>query len=875
MKRKLILLAVLLVCAIGFAQNQITAVSAPATAAVGGNITAGFTYDAAIAGTCQIQLFKTDAAGNIDYSAGTDIVFTSSVPAGIAQTVTGTFTVSNTVAPTNTLPAGQVYKWFYKLTVGGTDYYGSNVETTITSASVVQNQITATSAVVTARVGENIIAGFTYDATADGTCQIQLFKTFADGNINYGAATDVLFVGPISAGTGMTIAPTFIISNTVMPTNTLPAGQVYKWFFKLSVGGTDYYGSNLETTITPGFSSVTVTGTAPFNYVYDGAARSPSFTKTGSTAALTYVYTGTGIAGSSAIAPANAGNYSVTASVASDASYSAASSTATAFTISDVTTWTTTGTPSWDYGTPTALLNAVIDGTYSSMSNGAFTAKKLTVNSSKSLIINSGTNVTVQNEVINNGTLVVENNANLIQVNDVANTGSIIVNRNSNALKRLDYTLWSSPVMGAQTLAGFSPLTSQSPSRFYIYDYTQGTAGLYASVSPSIPFTTGTGYLIRMPNEDPANLGLGTPYYLGSSALTYNGVFTGTPNNGTVTLGIPIPLASNKYYAVGNPYPSTISASAFLLGNTTDGTLYFWRKTNMVANSTGSAYATWTTLGAAASNVAPNDIVPNGTIQVGQGFIVKTGPAATTLAFTNAMRISNNDNQIFKTKQVVQKDRIWLNLTDTNGVFSQALIGYMDGATVGVDNGIDGKYINDSPIALTSKINNEEYTIQGRPTFDVSDVVALNFKTDVAGDYTIAIDHADGLFASGQAIYLVDSKTGTETNLKTSSYNFTAVSGVDNTRFSLKYQKTLKVDDSIFNENSVTAYAKNGTLYVNSGEMAINSIEVYDVQGRLIAERKKVKATTATLENLKANNQVLLVKVSGENNQVVTKKIMN
>ncbi|WP_310560410.1 hypothetical protein [Flavobacterium sp.] len=250
MKRKLLLLAVLLTCVTSFAQNQITATSATAAGVVGGSITAGFTYDALIAGSCQIQLFKTDTAGNIDFSAGTDIVFTSAVAAGTALKIERIFTVSNTVAPTNTLPAGQVYKWFYKLSVAGTDYYGSNVETTITSASVVQNQIIATNAAATAAVGESIIAGFTYDATADGTCQIQMFRTFADGSINYGAGTDVLFLGPITAGTGNTITPTFIISNTVAPTNTLPAGQVYKWFYKLSVAGTDYYGSNVQTTIT-------------------------------------------------------------------------------------------------------------------------------------------------------------------------------------------------------------------------------------------------------------------------------------------------------------------------------------------------------------------------------------------------------------------------------------------------------------------------------------------------------------------------------------------------------------------------------------------------------------------------------------------------
>ena len=176
---------------------------------------------------------------------------------------------------------------------------------------------------------------------------------------------------------------------------------------------------------------------------------------------------------------------------------------------------------------------------------------------------------------------------------------------------------------------------------------------------------------------------------------------------------------------------------------------------------------------------------------------------------------------------------------------------------------------------MNSLINNEEYVIQGRPTFDASDVVPLAFKTTATDNYTIALDHFDGVFAAGQDVYLVDSKTGTETNLKTSSYIFNATVGVDNTRFSLKYQKTLKVDAPVFNENSVRVYKNNSTLYVNSGNVAISNIAVFDIQGRLIAEQKSVKATTAAIHNLKAINQVLIVKIIAENNQEVIKKIVN
>jgi hypothetical protein len=497
--------------------------------------------------------------------------------------------------------------------------------------------------------------------------------------------------------------------------------------------------------------------------------------------------------------------------------------------------------------------------------NADNTARGVFIESGASLTVNAG-NLTVTGGITNNGTLTIENNANLIQTaatNTNSGSGAVTVKRNSNPLKRLDYTLWSSPVTGTQTLAQFSPETSQSPNRFYTYDT---SANAYAATSFTNPFSAGTGYLIRMPNTaDPV-----TP-------AAYPGVFTGTSlNNGNVS----ITTATSGYYAVGNPYPSTIDAAAFLSlpGNTTDGTLYFWRKTNGVANTagtsaTGTGYATWTTFGTAASEAAPNNIIPNGTIQVGQGFIVNS--TGSSLTFTNAMRLGTASTQFFKTKQLAEKSRIWLNLTNTAGVFSQALVGYVDGASLGVDNGIDGKYINDSPIALTSNINNEEYTIQGRPAFDATDVVALNFKTDKAGDYSIAIGQVDGLFAAGQDIYLVDSKTGAETNLKDGAYNFIASAGVDNSRFSLKYQKTLKVTDSDFNENTVIVYKNKGTLYVNSSAKAISSIKVYDVQGRLLAEQKNIKANTATISNLKASNQILIVQVRGEDNSEVTKKVAN
>ena len=521
--------------------------------------------------------------------------------------------------------------------------------------------------------------------------------------------------------------------------------------------------------------------------------------------------------------------------------------------------WETTA---WTDGlTPTASIKTILNDTYSTTANGPFTAKKLTVTSLGSLTINTGTNVTVQNEVINDGALVVENNANLIQVNNTTNAGTIIVNRIGNALFRSDYTMWSSPVLGAQTLGDFSPLTTST--RFYIYDNTLGTNGLYSSVPSTTLFSTGTGYLIRMPNVGTTN------YNAGTETLEYNGVFTGVPNNGDITLAV----TSGSYNAVGNPYPSTLSADLFMSGNgitsNTDA-LYFWRKTN---NPLTSSYATYTTAGGTANSGDPLDIEPNGTIQIGQGFIAKS--TSTSLIFTNSMRTSNNSNQILKTKKI-ERNRIWLNLSNEVTPINQMMVAYMDGATQGIDAAIDGRLFNDSKTALTSLLNNEEFVIQGRSLpFDGSDVVPLAFKTEKPGDYTIAIDHTDGLFANGQDVYLVDSNTGAETNLKTSPYTFTSVSGVDNNRFSLKYQKTLKVDSKSLEENAIIVYKKNGVIYVNSVVKAINKIKVFDIQGRLVVEQNNINENTASIHNMKATNQVLIVQVTLENNKVINKKVEN
>ncbi len=510
------------------------------------------------------------------------------------------------------------------------------------------------------------------------------------------------------------------------------------------------------------------------------------------------------------------------------------------------TTWNGS---SWSNTTgPTSSIDAIIDGTYSTTSNGVFTAKSLIVNASKSFTLNASTNITVDDIVKNSGTFTIENNTNLVQTyKGELNTGSIIVNRNSSSIQLYDYTLWSSPVSG-QKLKAFSPDTVDA--RFYSYN---SDTNLYNVVPAPLTtdFATATGYLIRTPNT-----------WTAATPTTFNGVFTGVPNNGDIS----VPgLVSGKYYAVGNPYPSTISVASFYTANPNAGTLYFWRKTN---GATGTAYATRNNTGATASG----GYTPSTDIAVGQGFFVSPS-ANMNLSFTNAMRATPSTSSVFL-RTTEERNRFWLNLTNTTGLFSQMLVGYMPEATSGVDNAIDGRYINDAPTALTSIINAEEYSIQGRPMpFTTTDTVPLGFKTDAVGNYTIAIDHVDGLFSTGQTIYLKDNLLNTVVDLSAGSYSFASAIGTFNSRFEVHFQGALGVNNPTFTDSSVVAFGENGEIKINSGSTIMEHVCVYDLQGRLLAEKKQVNASETKIQT-SATNQVLLVEITAANGSKITKKII-
>lgn len=825
--------------------------------------------------------------------------------AGINKNVTPAFVLSGTDAAKYTLaqPAltGTIDKANQTITFNAIPLKSDlepNFALTATSATSAINPITYSSSdTVVAEVTSGIV-----DILASGTTSITASQAASQ---NYNAAADVIQILTVSKGlylnqfTGVSACPTngnvaLVQSNStgapltrstitcnstanVFNSTTLnaTAAVVNTSYIEFSVSAAAGYKLNMSSLSFFRQGSNTAPNRIEVRYSTDGFVNSTAWT----TAPLTPTVGSVTTWNFDDFASADGGTVTFRVypygTQRADLNPAAASGSGT-FRLDDViiygevfpvsVTWDGT---QWSNGTgPVSAVNAIIAGDYNTATEGTFAANSVTVNPATLLTVASGTNLTMQNEIITADSVVdqgisgneynvtsgvlVENNANLIQVNDVVNTGKIVVKRNA-TMVRQDYVYWSSPVLG-QNLLNFSDETLTN--RFYTMNE---TANNFASINPATnDFEVAKGFMIRAPNNFP------------NVATVFNGNFNGVPNNGTKTIAV---TNNNQGFSmIGNPYPSTIDADLFLDENTAISTLYFWAHVSQAAAS-GANYATYNATGAASpSNTSPLSATPNGTIQVGQGFVVKTN-AAVNVTFNNGMRVANNANQFFRTANN-DKNRIWLNLSDANIVLNQALIGYVPEATNDVDFKYDGKLIENNGTKLYSVIDNTAYVIQGRALpFADTDIVALGFMTETAGSYAISLDHTDGLFAGDQDIFIKDNFTGTYHNIKNGAYTFATAAGNFANRFEVVYQNApLGTENPVFDNNSVVVYNQNGILNINSGNITMDAVKVFDIRGRLLFEQKRINASVFAINQLHAEQQVLIIQITSDDNKTVTKK---
>lgn len=532
-------------------------------------------------------------------------------------------------------------------------------------------------------------------------------------------------------------------------------------------------------------------------------------------------------------------------------------------------------------------------------------AGTLTVFANAQLTINSNNSITVTDwvNVQNNGTFLINNSASLVQVNNVSNTGNIVYKRDA-MVRSLDYVYWSSPVAGFNVSNIAAPLTAWG---IYKWNTTianpNGGQGNWENAAGNI-MIPGKGYIASGPSS-----------FSSSVAATLNGVFTGVPNNGNITIpiergndvntalhyginGAQITNYSDNWNLLGNPYPSAIRGSQFLYDNNTKlmGNIRLWTHGTLpgviaspfydtfVYNYSPGDYLTYNFTGTSCCPLAAADLF----IGSGQGFFVQMidGTAATdNITFTNSLRSASYSNSSFyrfaneannsETNYVehMERNRIWLDIISTNGQSERTLFGYIQEATMGDDHFFDCRTQNSGSTQIYSLIDDRIYNIQGRALpFDIYDEVPIGVTIPSTGNYTIALAAVDGLF-NEQNIYLKDNLLNITHDLKTNPYQFTTENGSINDRFKVVYINSTLENPEFDIDNNIRVAIKDN-ISVSSNNLLMESIIVYNLIGQKIDVYENINSNYFTLSNLRKNNAGLLLKIKLHTGETVIRKVV-
>src|SRR5690606_35900764 len=339
--------------------------------------------------------------------------------------------------------------------------------------------------------------------------------------------------------------------------------------------------------------------------------------------------------------------------------------------------------------------------------------------------------------------------------------------------------------------------------------------------------------------------------YIFEGNLASGGAFNNGPINVDIYNDQAVPY--KNWNLIGNPYPSAISAQEFFTHTSSflEGVIYFWSHYtnpdpdapgNQYLNFSQDDYAMLNLVGGVATGHSPisgPSRIPNGYIASGQSFFVianksYTGSAGFTSqpVFNNAMRVTDNNDQFFRTS--AYENKIWVNLSSDNGAFNQVLIGYVQGAT----DSVDGMHF-DAERNLSSGANavlyslildsNKKFAIQAKEpnSLTLEEVIPLGFYTsiDEATLYSLSIEQFEGEFFSNNNVFVKDNLLNIIHNLNNAPYTFTSGVGEFNERFELVFRDSfLSVNEEELTSNHVSI------IEHDNGEVTFKVPSQYKIQ---------------------------------------------
>ena len=535
----------------------------------------------------------------------------------------------------------------------------------------------------------------------------------------------------------------------------------------------------------------------------------------------------------------------------------------------------------------TVLLNGALQ-TISGDSTPVF--HNLTLSGTGQKNISSGASVTVNSSLVTGDLLVVESSGPL-------SSGSLIVKGTTSGTftyKRQlyleanygDYQFISSPVAGnTETNTGkitdvyswdevggkwpFASITSLVSGVGYNIDQTSSSDGLI-----SFTGTMATSAVIN-----------GTSPYgdvvTGGEANYYDRTFTDASGHSGVARGL-TNYGGGGWNLLGNPFPSAISATAFIDANfsTTpalnnidpnyvalylyDGTVGPHGKYYYVSISTG-----WW-----------GEVLSQMHIQAGQGFFVMAMNDLSVFHFDRSMQEHAPQDKMYKS---AKKEGRWPGLllkVKHENFINSTLILYHDGMTGNIDPGYDIGLMGTNPeveIYTTLPVSNGVRYVQHALPVEGCDTIVLPVGIDFIPGGEVTFSAVTEPLPDYDYV-LEDRVKSVFTNLSTDSYTVTLPAGTKGTgRFFIhaKASTTTDVspDPSGDDQTSLRVWASDKTVYISGYVNRKSMAYIYDLRAKTVYEGYLNEGTYNSVPLPGISEGIYVVRIS-DGQQTTTKKIL-
>jgi len=510
--------------------------------------------------------------------------------------------------------------------------------------------------------------------------------------------------------------------------------------------------------------------------------------------------------------------------------------------------------------------------------------REVEVESGGNLVVNTGLNFEITNNLQLDGDIRLIGNASLNQTHtgtsQVTGNGKLYMDKTSNLTNVYQSGFWSSPVVtsgNTYTITdamkdGTTP-TNETSTPLDI-NFVSGYDGANGS-----PISISNYWLAKLTNalawnihrDENTSYSPTEGYNMKSSGANHqNFTFVGKPNDGDYNSTI----TSGNSSLLGNPYPSAMDADEFLNDNNTIfDTLYFWDgivddSNSHVRSEYNGGYATYNGTTGVAYNGGEQ---PNGIISVGQGFFVDA-TADGTIVFNNSHRIFNLSAPFYARTNATAILRIGMDFeTDNNDNFHRQLAIGFNGTTNEFESQYDAIMYDMHPSDFALKVlnNTNDFVITGIENFNETIEIPLHVRLDQNRNITFNIDAMEHF--SPNNIYLKDNVTNLYHNLQ-SNVNLNLDAGNYNDRFSVVFRNSVANINDIIKNNTIKIIDNGNDILIESN-LTIKQITIYNTLGQTLISTI-TNNTKTSIPNQIDKGQIIFIKISLINGQEFTKKVI-